>query len=44
MLTMDKQGEVALRRGTIREVERFRDALTALLDRASKVKLPSEAQ
>ena len=44
MLTMDTPGQLALRRGTIREVERFRDALTALLDRASKVKLPSETR
>ena len=37
-------GEPALRRGTIREVERFRDAINGLLERASKVKLPSEAR
>jgi len=44
MLTLDKAGELALRRGTIREVERFRDAINGLLDRASKVRLPSEAR
>jgi hypothetical protein len=44
MLTLDHAGEPALRRGTIREVERFRDALNGLLERASKVKLPSEAR
>lgn len=42
MLTLDAPGELALRRGTIREVERFRDAISGLLDRASKVQLPSE--
>ena len=44
MLTLDKPGQPALRRGTIREVERFRDAIRALLDRASKVILPSESR
>jgi len=44
MLTLDKAGELALRRGTIREVERFRDAINGLLERASKVRLPSEAR
>src|SRR5258708_116625 len=44
MLTLDNTGEPALRRGTIREVERFRDAINGLLERASKVKLPSEAR
>ncbi len=44
MLTLDTPGQMALRRGTIREVERFRDAVNGLLDRASKVKLPSEAR
>jgi hypothetical protein len=44
MLTLDNAGEPALRRGTIREVERFRDAVNGLLERASKVKLPSEAR
>jgi len=42
MLTMDTKGQLALRRGTIREVERFRDAITSLLERAGKVKLSSE--
>ncbi len=36
MLTQDQPGEMALRRGTIREVERFRDALRSLLERADK--------
>ena len=44
MLTLDKAGEVALRRGTIREVERFRDALLGLLERAGKTRLPSETR
>ena len=44
MLTLDNAGEPALRRGTIREVERFRDAINGLLERAGKVKLPSEAR
>ena len=44
MLTFDKPGQPALRRGTIREVERFRDAIRALIDRASKVILPSESR
>ena len=44
MLTLDQPGQPALRRGTIREVERFRDAVNGLLERASKVKLPSETQ
>ena len=44
MLTLDTPGQLALRRGTIREVERFRDAISGLLDRASKVQLPSEAR
>ncbi|MEP7357285.1 MAG: hypothetical protein ABI847_08610 [Anaerolineales bacterium] len=44
MLTQDKPGQPALRRGTIREVERFRDAVRALVDRASKVILPSESR
>jgi hypothetical protein len=39
MLTLDKPGQLALRRGTIREVERFRDALRAVLVRAAKVRL-----
>jgi hypothetical protein len=44
MLTLDRDGELALRRGTIREVERFRDALRGLLDRASKAKLPADVR
>lgn len=40
MLSLDQAGQPALRRGTVREVERFRDAITNLLDRASKAKLP----
>ena len=44
MLTLDKPGQPALRRGTIREVERFRDAVKGLIERAGKVKLPSEAR
>jgi len=44
MLTFDQPGQPALRRGTIREVERFRDAIRALIDRASKVSLPSESR
>jgi hypothetical protein len=44
MLTLDQPGQPALRRGTIREVERFRDALRGLIDRASKVILPSETR
>jgi len=44
MLTLDSPGQPALRRGTIREVERFRDALNGLIERAGKVKLPSEAR
>ena len=44
MLTLDQTGQPALRRGTIREVERFRDAINGLLERASKVKLPSETR
>jgi hypothetical protein len=44
MLTLDKAGQAALRRGTIREVERFRDALLGLLERAGKTRLPSETR
>ncbi len=44
MLTLDTAGQVALRRGTIREVERFRDALRGLVERAGKVRLPSESR
>jgi hypothetical protein len=42
MLTLDAPGQLALRRGTIREVERFRDALRGLIERSGKVRLPSE--
>ncbi len=42
MLTLDTPGEIALRRGTVREVERFRDALRGLIERSGKVRLPSE--
>jgi hypothetical protein len=40
MLTLDPAhpGEPALRRGTIREVERFRNAVLALLERASQAR------
>jgi hypothetical protein len=44
MLTQDVAGQPALRRGTVREVERFRDAVIGLIDRAGKVKLPSESR
>ncbi len=44
MLTLDQPGQPALRRGTIREVERFRDAVRGLIERASKVILPSESR
>jgi hypothetical protein len=42
MLTMEEAGQLALRRGTIREVERFRDVLRALIERSNSAKLPSE--
>jgi hypothetical protein len=42
MLTLDDPAQPALRRGTIREVERFRDALRALIDRSTHAKLPSD--
>jgi hypothetical protein len=35
MLTLDVPGQVALRRGTVREVERFRDALQRLIERSN---------
>jgi hypothetical protein len=44
MLTFHQPGQLALRRGTIREVERFRDALKALIERASNTNLPSEVR
>jgi hypothetical protein len=43
MLTQDEPGQPALRRGTIREVERFRDAIRALLDRSSRERLPMDS-
>ena len=42
MLTMDDPGQPALRRGTVREVERFRDVLRALIERSNHAKLPSD--
>jgi hypothetical protein len=42
MLTLDTPGQIALRRGTVREVERFRDAVRGLIERSGKVRLPSE--
>ena len=42
MLTFNQPGKPALRKGTIREVERFRDALKGLIERAAKASLPSE--
>jgi hypothetical protein len=41
MLTRDIPGE-SLRKGTVREVERFRDALKSLVERSTKATLPSE--
>lgn len=42
MLTLDDPGQPALRRGTVREVERFRDVLRALIERSNHAKLPSD--
>ena len=42
MLTFYQPGQPALRKGTIREVERFRDALKGVIERAAKASLPSE--
>ncbi len=42
MLTMDESGQPALRRGTVREVERFRDVLRSLIERSDHAKLPSD--
>ncbi len=43
LLTQDASpGQVALRRGTIREVERFRDAVKKLVERSTQNTLPSE--
>jgi hypothetical protein len=44
MLTMMQKGQPAVRKGTVREVERFRDAVKALLDRSTKAALPSEVK
>jgi hypothetical protein len=44
MLTLDQPGQAALRRGTIREVERFRDALRGLIERASRATQSREAR
>ena len=42
MLTIMQPGQPAVRKGTVREAERFRDALKALIDRSTKTALPSE--
>jgi len=42
MLTLATPGQPACRRGTVREVERFRDAIKGLVERSSKASLPSE--
>lgn len=42
MLTSVVAGQPACRRGSIREVERFRDAIKALIERSSTASLPSE--
>jgi hypothetical protein len=42
MLTLVVAGQPSQRRGTIREVERFRDALRGLIERASRMRLPSD--
>ncbi len=42
MLTVMRSGQPFCRRGTVREVERFRDSLKALLERCSNAILPSE--
>lgn len=42
MLTVARPGQPFCRRGTIREVERFRDSLKALMDRCNNAILPSE--
>lgn len=42
MLTVTRAGQPFCRRGTIREVERFRDTLKALIERCDKAILPSE--
>lgn len=42
MLTILQPGQPAVRKGTVREVEKFREAIKALLDRSTKTTLPSE--
>ncbi len=42
MLTFLQPNQPACRRGTIREVERFRDVLKGVMERASRASLPSE--
>lgn len=42
MLTTAIPGQPACRRGTVREVERFRDAIKALIERSTQSALPSE--
>jgi len=44
LLTLDVAGEPAIRCGTIREVERFQNALRGLFERCTKAVLPSEAR
>ncbi|MBL8093406.1 MAG: hypothetical protein JNL73_04500 [Anaerolineales bacterium] len=44
LLTHDVPGELAIRCGTIREVERLQIALQGLLDRCAGATLPSEAR
>ena len=41
-LALEYPGQPAVRKGTVREAERFRDALKALIDRSTKTALPSE--
>ncbi len=43
LLTYDEPGEPAIRRGTVREVERLQSALQGLLNRCATSVLPSEA-
>lgn len=42
MLTFDQAGQPACRKGSAREVERFRDALKGLIQRSTHTQLPSE--
>ena len=42
MLTILQAGQPAVRRGTVREVEKLHEALKGLLERAAKTALPSE--